>query len=192
MIIKKAGVVLVMFSFLFVFAAVGYAVPIQWELSNGGNDHWYEAVTSAVDWQTALDLAESSTFNGMQGSLVTLTSEAESSWVWSNLGDVSGYFLGGSDESEEGVWQWTTGEQWVYSNWNSGEPNNVPWLLVTGEDGLQFASNGMWNDIPVTGYYGGGYIIEYSLNSVPEPATFFLLGLGLIGLVGAGRKNFKK
>ena len=31
-----------------------------------------------------------------------------------------------------------------------------------------------------------------NLRSVPEPGTILLLGFGLIGLVGFGRKKFKK
>lgn len=31
--------------------------------------------------------------------------------------------------------------------------------------------------------------VEFNLNPVPEPATIFIFGLGLVGLVYAGRKN---
>ena len=163
------------------------AMTLQWETGGGGNNHYYEAVSGDVSWSEALLLAESSSFNGVAGHLVTITSVEENDWIWTNLGAVNAYFLGGTDQIVEGSWEWITGESWSYVNWNSGEPNDVPWALPTGEDALQFADNGKWNDVPVTGYISGGYIIEYE--AVPVPAAVWLFGSGLISLIGAARRK---
>jgi hypothetical protein len=48
--------------------------------------------------------------------------------------------------------------------------------------GILFASLGSQSDFAVAGY----------TTPVPEPSTVLLLGLGMIGLAGLGRKKFKK
>jgi hypothetical protein len=73
-----------------------------------------------------------------------------------------GGFIGLTDENQEGVWEWITGEPLVYTNWDPGEPvgnydyaakwmccfNN--WLNVLGA----------WNDVP-EGISYHFYICEY-------------------------------
>ncbi|MCL2457033.1 MAG: hypothetical protein FWD19_05750, partial [Defluviitaleaceae bacterium] len=59
------------------------------------------------------------------------------------------YWLGATDEEQEGTWRWVTGENWNYTNWGRGQPNNSYGL----EHYLQIHHNtprrikGDWNDI---------------------------------------------
>ena len=65
----------------------------------------------------------------------------------------SNEWLGGTDKEVEGVWEWITGEAWLFEKWNDNEPNNS-----NNEDGLHIYSNGKWNDIPLSNNYA--YILE--------------------------------
>ncbi len=172
------------------------AAPVQWS----GNGHWYEYVNLDVDWHTARSNALASSYNGMRGYLVTITSAAEQSFLQNTFGSILAW-AGGSDEwdstseNDEGTWKWMDGPEagqtfWddngahvTYANWAPGEPNNC----CGGEDYLVYGwSNGRWNDHggPGNAYYRIGYIVEYSPNTstVPEPALPLLLGGALAAL----------
>ncbi len=179
---------LVILSGLIVLCGYVQGAPVQWAVAEGGNDHYYLAVSvpEGISWIDANDVA---THAG--GYLVTITSEAENIFAfnlvdddiyWHHFasGNNCGPWLGGMRDysypnPEEG-WQWVTGESFTYTNWYSGtgEPTGGIWLGKE-ENRLQFSSatgtrGSTWNDIPdeVTAEYAVyGFIIEFG----SEPAS---------------------
>ncbi len=79
------------------------------------------------------------------GYMASITSAEEDKAVFSYICKEGNFhcMLGGSDESSEGHWVWASGEDFSYSNWGSGEPNNA-----NNEDYIHYnLSSGEWNDI---------------------------------------------
>jgi hypothetical protein len=119
-----------------------------------GNGHVYEWVPlSGVTWAAARTAAGQRFYNGMQGYLVTVTSQAEMNFVVTKLQGAG--WMGASDRAFEGTWRWVTGPEGLlegglglhfsdqfkntfnncsasqapallgqYANWNAGEPND--------------------------------------------------------------------
>ncbi len=136
------------------------------------NRHYYELISDNLDWQTAKTQAETHFYQNVQAHLATITSQSEQNFIENNVPITSGTWLGGfqPENSPEpaGNWQWVTGENWSYSNWLNGEPNNAG-----NEDCLTIYSDGGWNDVPES--WARPYLIEYD---TPEPITFLFLLIG--------------
>jgi hypothetical protein len=97
-----------------------------------GNGHYYEAVLSTGNWNTANAGAIA-----RGGYLATITSGAENTfvyglvsgndafWYLDGYGNGIGPWLGGyqlPDQSAPDVgWQWVTDEAWSYTNWNTNQ-----------------------------------------------------------------------
>jgi hypothetical protein len=138
--------------------------------------HYYEFVGSEVAcWDDAQRAAAASTYQGMQGYLVTVTSAAEKDFL-TGYAPVP-FWLGAADDEVEGEWRWKTGPEagqlfWRggatgtavgYANWVPGQPDDYKnQFRPAGEDYAQFyGQSGLWNDqarCTVTRYvveYGG-------------------------------------
>ncbi|MCM1484851.1 MAG: PKD domain-containing protein [Faecalibacterium sp.] len=95
------------------------------------------------------------------GHLATITDSEEQNFITgmvSKSGKVC--WLGASDTDVEGTWKWITDEDFSYSNWKSGEPNNSG-----GNEnylGVYLSNNSYkWNDFTVDSSTVGGFICEW-------------------------------
>ncbi|MEM8641293.1 MAG: C-type lectin domain-containing protein [Cyanobacteria bacterium P01_G01_bin.54] len=171
--------------------------------------HYYDFVEADLSWQEAKEAAELLSFQGLQGYLVTITSQEEQDFIVANLASPSidnyhGSWIGASDQTVEGTWQWVTGPEagtvfWQnstpigYHNFLSSEPNNYP-HVVAGEDYAIMLANAQWADTTERTPLGrsAGFIIEYGglessepeQQAVPEPSavTALLLFGALTGV----------
>ncbi len=145
--------------------------------------HYYEFIPDVgITWTDARDAAALRTYYGLQGYLVTLTSEAEA--IFSGEQAVGVGWIGASDATTEGDWQWVTGPEagtsfWsggvggtelIYAYWNGGEPNNCcggeHYAHITDPSVVRGTGGpGSWNDLPLAGgsgtYAPQGYVVEY-------------------------------
>ena len=103
------------------------------------NGHYYQSFDIDMTWKEAKEYCES-----IGGYLVTVTSKEENDLVYSISLEVNGLdcWLGATDEEEEGVWKWVTGETWDYTKWDEKQPDDIG----DGEDYLHMWKQGTWND----------------------------------------------
>lgn len=150
--------------------------PIAYNPENG---HWYMAVQSAGNWDSAEAAVATMSYAGLPGYLATITSVEENAFIARKLpSSVSNrYWLGGYQdrnapdyrEPDKG-WRWVTGEPWSYLNWTAGEPNNQG-----VEDFLLFSTDGSWNDGKWYDYERPGFLVEFGEGACMTPPA------GMIG-----------
>lgn len=152
------------------------AQAIQWPISAGGNGHFY-TIGTVLLWDQADAEAVS-----LGGHLVAVNSQAEQDFLFSHFnGPFFSYWIGLTDQSSFGNFQWTTGEPLNFTYWQPGEPNNIG-LEHWGIMDMVPGPNGRWNNglnvFPSDLRPG---IIE--LTSVPEPSSVVFASLALLASV---------
>ena len=144
------------------------------------NGHYYEVVRTAPDrllsFEEARAEAAGRLYDGRQGHLITITSRAEDLFIQTVIESINPilrgqiYWTGGFQFDKSGGvndgWGWITNEEWDYTNWGAGEPNDD---RGREQDAMVYLANrgGFWGD-------GGsvrnsstiGYLVEY-----PTPKT---------------------
>ena len=135
------------------------------------NNHIYSIYDVRMDWMSAEAMAENK-----GGHLIIITSQEEQTIVKELLeyGNLAQYWIGcnsavdGEENERLGDWIWVTGEQFNYSNWHEGEPNNGNGAGNEFYGGVY--SNGTWNDFSKNAK-NIGYIMETEISGEPAAST---------------------
>lgn len=139
------------------------------------NGHTYYVFNDSMTWAEAKAACEA-----MGGYLATITSQAEQEFIEKLIatGTKKQYWLGATDEEEEGNWKWVTGEPFIYSLAisfdNAYEGEN--YLQILREDLAEPLLANVWNDANNEGTVEGdaffnkantGYICEFGDSEMP-------------------------
>lgn len=118
-------------------------------IRNPRNGHYYAATPFPLPWRMAREWAQQ---HG--GYLVVINNEAENKWLAENFDSDVQYWIGLSDEHEEGKWQWVDGSEPEYTNWQAGEPDNYRqsqhYVIMNYKvPAKNLTEPGFWNDIAI-------------------------------------------
>jgi len=127
--------------------------------------HRYSVIPYPLPWHYAREYAEK---NG--GHLVVIGDEVENEWVVSTFGGDTEYWMGLTDEAEEGKWVAVNGETQEYFNWAKPEPDNYRkyqhYAIINSKaPHLGQTEPGKWNDVPCNEVRIG--IIEQTVQTMP-------------------------
>lgn len=136
--------------------------PLTFERYNG---HTYALYDNVVTWTEAKLICEV-----LGGHLAVVTSKDEQDAINTIISEANdttknGYWLGASDSSTEGTFEWITGEPFSdYSYWGSGEPTN-------GNGGTEhylevYLKTNKWNDAKIDAT-NRGFICEFEDYAIP-------------------------
>jgi hypothetical protein len=126
----------------------------------------YSAVLGSRTWEQARGDAGS-----RGGALATFVSAEEWALALQSMGgsalqDITGLWIGATDSAVEGTWKWAGGEAFGFSNWASGQPDNLndqDFAAVAGDLG---GSLGKWYDYRSTVTLDG-YVLEQGYATSP-------------------------
>ena len=125
------------------------------------NNHYYYAITGGATYATASSLVSGSAYLGLQGHLVTVTSQDEYDFLKSTFNFT--FWIAASDAQKEGSWIWTAGPDTGLSVsstfWAPGQPDSGTAANCAVMNSTGFADQSCTS-------FSAAYVIEYELRSV--------------------------
>ncbi len=138
---------------------------------NPANGHAYVRIAQPMTYLAARAQAEA-----LGGYLVAINDAAENAFIVQNFAPWLGNrhdWIGLSDQGTPGMFFWLSGEPLTYTNWMSGEPNNLGGEefveINLNPSGLPTANFGRWNDN--TNLVLNNAIVELPGAAVVNPAN---------------------
>ncbi len=98
--------------------------------------HFYALIPEKKTWLEARAICSE-----LGGYLVCISSEEENQFVAGLIPEEGHCWLGATDMQDQGVWVWTDGSDFAYSNWGPGEPSGGD-----RQDSLWMGRAGLWDD----------------------------------------------
>lgn len=126
-IISSLTCIMLMFAAYFLH---GEAAPVPKPPVLVYNGHCYRLFNERVSWNMAKKRCEE-----MGGSLVSIETPAENSFLYENIKHIDGViFIGANDEEKNGVWRWAGNDKLLnFFQWDTGQP-------VSDESGKDYAA----------------------------------------------------
>jgi len=143
--------------------------PLQWPVADGGNGHYYLLTSEEMFWKEAE--AQAVSWGGRLASILSLEEQLFINDTFLSGDDSTRHlWIGLTEERQEGVWEWTSGDPYEFSYWYPGEPNN--WTMDEDYVIINWGASkvGGWNDIDDHGSGGRGeeYFGLVELVSAPQ------------------------
>ncbi|EMI18983.1 Pentaxin, partial [Rhodopirellula maiorica SM1] len=138
---------------------------------------FYKTISTAETWANSQAAAIASSLSGVAGELVTIRSAAENELITDFRSTVGAdLWIGASDQTVEGLWQWQTGDTdddsfWLgtfsgsrqndaYTNWDPSNPN----ASAADDDFARITGTGEWVDHDSSSSFG--YVIQWDADDV--------------------------
>lgn len=154
------------------------ATVISGPIVNPANGHTYYLLS-----QSSWTASEAEAI-ALGGHLVTINDAAENTWVWNTFSGLasgaSNLWIGIHDPLGNGTFVWSSGQPVTYTNWGSGEPNNIGseiyGYMVGNDGGYSGSPTTYWNNVTAT-TLSGSFQNPFGVVEVPEPSMALLLAV---------------